>query len=82
MIRYTWDLFYDVFNITVQEKLTFLYLILSEPKSYFKISSASSLIMISMISLSECITCSSSISVEEIKLLANVNWIFHVSRDF
>ena len=74
MIRYTRDLFYDVFNITVQEKLTtFLYLFLSEPKSSFKISSASSLIMISMLSLSEWITCSSSISVEEIKFLANVN---------
>ena len=36
--------------------------------------------MISMSSLSECITCSSSLSLEEMKLFAIVNWIFHVSN--
>ena len=36
--------------------------------------------MISMLSLFECITCSSSLSLEEIKLIAIVNWIFHVSH--
>ena len=32
-----------------------------------------------MLSLLQCITCSSLLSVEEIKLFAIVNWIFHVS---
>ena len=32
-----------------------------------------------MLSLFECITCSSSLSMEEVKLFAIVNWIFHVS---
>ena len=31
------------------------------------------LIMISMLSFSECITCSSSLSLEEVKLIAIVN---------
>ena len=35
--------------------------------------------MISILSLFECITCSSSLPTEEIKLFAIVNWIFHVS---
>ena len=35
------------------------------------------LIMISMLSFSECITCSSSLSLEEVKLIAIVNWILH-----
>ena len=41
--------------------------------------SALSLIMISMLSLFECITCSSSLSLEEIKLIAVVNCISNVS---
>ena len=41
--------------------------------------SALSLIMISMLSLFECITCSSSLSLEEIKLIAIVNCISNVS---
>ena len=41
-------------------------------------SSASSLIMISILSISESITCSASLSMEEINLFAIVNWIFHV----
>ena len=32
-----------------------------------------------MLSLFECITHSSSLSLEEIKLIAIFNWIFHVS---
>ena len=35
------------------------------------------LIMISMLSFSECITCSSSLSLEEVKLIAIVNWVLH-----
>ena len=33
-----------------------------------------------MLLLSECITCSSSLSMEETKLFAIVNWIFPVSN--
>ena len=33
-----------------------------------------------MLLLSECITCSSSLSMEETKLFAVVNWIFPVSN--
>ena len=33
-----------------------------------------------MLSLFECIAGSSSLSMEEIKLFAIVNWIFHVSE--
>ena len=32
-----------------------------------------------MLSFFECITCSSSLSLEEIKLIAIFNYIFHVS---
>ena len=42
-------------------------------------SSAFSLIVISMLSLFECITRSPSLSLEEIKLVAIVTLIFHVS---
>ena len=41
--------------------------------------SASSLIMISMLSLFECITHSLSLSIQETKLFAIGNSIFHVS---
>ena len=34
--------------------------------------------MISMLSLYGCITCSSSLSIEKLKLIAIVYWIFHV----
>ena len=52
---------------------------LRESKNSFVTSFASSLIMISMLSLFECITRSSSLSMEEIKLSAIVNWFFYVS---
>ena len=45
-------------------------------------SSALSLIMISLLSLFECITRSSSLPLKEIKLIAIVNWGFHVSDFF
>ena len=35
--------------------------------------------MISILSLFECITCSSSLYMEEIKVIAVVSWIFHMS---
>ena len=38
-----------------------------------------SLIMVFMLSLLKCMTQSSSLSSEEIKLIAIVDWIFHVS---
>ena len=41
-------------------------------------SSASSLIMTSLLYFFECITHSPSLSLEEIKLIAIVNWIFRV----
>ena len=51
----------------------FLYLFLREPKSYYTTSSASPLIMIFMLSIFERITRSSSLPMEEVKLLAIVN---------
>ena len=36
--------------------------------------------MISILSLFECITRSSSLFLEEIKLIATVNWVFHESE--
>ena len=52
---------------------------MTDLKSFFyKTSSASTLIMISMLSLFECTTCSSSFSIEEIKLFAIANWIFQI----
>ena len=46
---------------------------LSESKKSFITSSASSLIMISVLPLFECITHSSSLSMEEMKLFAIAN---------
>ena len=60
----------------------FWYLFLNESKIYFTTSSASSLIMISMLSHFECIARSTALSIEEIKFFAFVNWIFHVSGFF
>ena len=51
------------------------YLLRSDSKRSWITSSALSIIMISMLSLYECITHSSSISLEEIKLIAIVIWI-------
>ena len=65
-------------SLSVIESKLFWYLFLSEWRSSFVASSTSSLIMTSMLLLFECITCSSSLSMEWIKLFAIVNWIFHV----
>ena len=90
MIHHDPDLFYETY-ITINEHnrrqthylssiVIFFYLFLSDTKSFFVTSSASSLIMISLLSLSECIKRSwLSWSLEKIKLIAIVNWIFHVS---
>ena len=53
----------------------FWYLFFSKWKSFVITSSASSLIMISILSLFECITCCSLLSMEKIKLFVIVNWI-------
>ena len=75
MIHHDLDLLYDV--IQKLFKLSW-YVYLKDSKSYFMTSSASSLIIISILSLFECITCFSSLSMEEIKLFAIANWILHV----
>ena len=89
MIHHDWDLFYGIYNtilniikdklFTVVDSKSFWYLFLIESTSSFITWSGWSLILISMLLLFECITCSSSLSMEEIKLFAIVNWIFYVS---
>ena len=54
----------------------------SDWKKTSKSSSALSLTIISMLSLFECITHPSSLSLEEIKSIAIVTWIFHVFGDY
>ena len=75
----TW---YTVVNFGLNQPLIdsqLFWYILSESKCSFITSSASSLIMISMLSLVEFSTCSSSLSMKEIKLFAIANWLFHMS---
>ena len=85
MIHHNSNLFYDIYNTITEHNQrqthylsSTLNLFLRESKSSFITLSASSLIMISMLSLCQCITGSSSSSVEEIKLCTTVNWIFHL----
>ena len=90
MIHYDLNLFYDIYNtITEHNWIQTHYLsstvncfdmhFLSESRRFFITSSASSLIMIFMLSLFEFITRSSSLSSsEERKSFVIVNWIFHV----
>ena len=71
--------FYDIYDkyvLFIDYKL-FWYLFLAGSKSHFRTSSASSLIVVSMLSLFKCISRTSSLSMEEIKLFVSVNWIFH-----
>ena len=49
-------------------------------KTFFYNFMCFTLTIISMLSLFECITCSSSLSIDEIKLFAIANRIFHVSH--
>ena len=70
--------FYDIYEkyvLFVDYKL-FWYLFLAGSKSSFRTSSASSLIMVSMLSLFKCISRTSSLYMEEIKLFVSVNLIF------
>ena len=81
MIHHNSNLFYDIYNTITEhnQRQTYylsstLNLFLRESKSSFITLSASSLIMISMLSLCQCITgSSSSSSMEEIKLCTTVN---------
>ena len=90
MIHHDSYLFYDIYNTITKHNQRqtrylsklFWYLFFSESKRSFTTSSASSFIMISMLSLFEWITRSSSLSMEEIKLFGIVNWIFHTSDFF
>ena len=74
---YWWDflLFFCIF-LSNQENL---YMINHDVNLILNYLSASSLIMISVLSLFECITCSSSLSSsDETKLIVTVNWILHL----
>ena len=86
MISVLQNLFYYIYN-TINERISLpltgvsnpiWYLERSDWKSSSIISSTLSFIMIFMSSLLECILRSLSLSLEEIKLIAVVNWIFHV----
>ena len=85
MIHHNSNLFYDIYNTITEHNQgqthylsSTLNLFLRESKSSFITLSALSLIMISMLSLSQCITGSSSSSMEEVKLCTTVNCIFHL----
>ena len=87
MIHHDLDVFYDIIMNIIEDKLTTFYWfkiivmsIFSESKNYFITSSASSFIMIFMLSLFECITRSSSLSMEEVISYCWLN--FHVSYFF
>ena len=69
----------DKFNTFNQFFQIILVLLRSDLKISSKTSSALSLIIMSMLSIFEWITRSSSLSLEEIKLIGIVNCIFHVS---
>ena len=57
-----------------------LYLLRSDLKSFLITFSAFSLIMFSLLSLFQCIVCSSSLSLEEVESIAIVNWMFYMSE--
>ena len=90
-IQHDWNLFYEICNTTTEHnwrQTHYLSMILNYFDIYFQVnqkvffitSSASSLHIISMLSLFDCITRSSSFwSLEELKVTVIVNWIFHVS---
>ena len=76
---------------TIKDKITSSYIDVSSPtwyllrsdlKSFSVTSSGLSLIMISMLSLFQCIRNSSQLSLEEIKLIDIVSLVFHVSHFF
>ena len=90
MIHHNLDLFYDIYNTANEHNqrqtlyLSLIPIILMSIFNWIKnlynfiTSSASSFIMIFMLSHLECITRCSILSMEEIKLFAIFNWIFHV----
>ena len=87
MIYHDSDVFYDIIMNIIEDKLTTfcwfkvaVMFIFSESKNYFITSSASSFIMIFMLSIFECITRSSSLSMEEVISYCWLN--FHVSYFF
>ena len=89
MIDHDWNLFYDIYNKINEHNhrqadclssIVNYNLFLSALKSSPTIASASSLVMIWILSLFECITLSLSLSsLEEIKSVVIVNWISYVS---
>ena len=81
MIHYDLDLLYEIYNAINKHSQRWNHYLssMNESKSYFVTSFASSLIMISMLSHFEYIARSSSLSIEEIKLIVTVSWILHVS---
>ena len=81
-----WYLWYNKWKESNVKSLPFIevsnsiwYLEISNWKNSSVTSSALLLIMISMLPLFGCITCSSSLSMEEIKLFSVANWILNVS---
>ena len=98
MIHYDMDLFYDnnldlfyeidnTINENNQRQTHYLLLIQNNSDIYFLNESKSSfitskLVIISMLSLFECITRSSSLFMEKVKLFATVNLIFYVADFF
>ena len=88
------ELFYDIYNtlsdhywrqthylslILNHFAICYLFMLFKWIKTFFHNFTASSLNIISMLSLFEYITWSSSLSMEKINLFVIVNWIFHVS---
>ena len=86
-IRYQYsDLLYGIYNTINEHNQRQSFYFSSIFLNHFEIqsasitSSASSLIMVSMLSLFHCIACPSSLSsLDKVKLIVIVNWILHVS---
>ena len=89
IIHQNWDLSYDIDNTINEHNQRPIHYLSSIPKLFlvslfewfkkkFIFFYTSSLVMISLLSLFECISYTSSFSSEEMKLLAIVNWIFGV----
>ena len=87
------DLFYDIYNTITQHNQRQTHYLssilnyfdlstLSESKGSFITSCASLLILISILSLCECITYSSALSMEEIKFFPIVDLLFPPVRIF
>ena len=68
-------------NLTTVHRFQTILSFLNDLKRSFITSSTPSLIMISMLLPLECITRSSSLCLEEIKLIAIATWSFHGSGE-